>query len=88
MANQVEMLGIILSRLDKIESKLKVRTTAPVGDYLTPRECCEVLKISKNKFYSWVSQGFLTPIKPDPTGRKIYVMRAEIAKMFPADFQS
>ena len=80
------MLGIIMSRLDKIETTIKSRSTAPVGEYLTPKECCEVLKISKNKFYSWVEQGYLNPIKPDPNGRKTYIMRSEIAKMFPSDF--
>jgi excisionase family DNA binding protein len=86
MGNQNEMLGIILSRLDKIEKQFAVRTSAPVGEYLTPKEVCETLKISKNKFYSWVEQGYLHPIKPDPKGRKVYVHRAEIVGMFPKEF--
>ncbi len=83
MVNQNEILGIILSRLDKIEKQFTTRVSAPVGEYLTPKEVCETLKISKNKFYSWVEQGYLHPIKPDPNGRKTYVLRSEIASMFP-----
>ena len=86
MANQAELLGIILSRLDKMEKHFATRASAPIGEYLTPKEVCETLKISKNKFYSWVEQGYLHPIKPDPKGRKVYVHRAEIVAMFPKEF--
>lgn len=86
MTNQDEILKIILSKLDIIERQFKTRASAPVDEYLTPKEVCETLKISKNKFYSWVEQGYLHPVKPDPNGRKTYVLRSEISAMFPNNF--
>ena len=71
-------------RIERLEDERKVKIKAqPIGEYLTPKEVCEILKIGRSKFYSWVSDGYLNPIKPDPKGRKTYILRSEISAMFP-----
>ena len=77
-----EVLRSIFSRLSQVESKVNIKSQ-PIGEYLTPKEVCEILKIGRSKFYSWVSDGYLNPIKPDPKGRKTYILRSEISAMFP-----
>lgn len=74
----------LLCRVERLEGERKVKIKAqPIGEYLTPKEVCVILKIGRSKFYSWVSDGYLNPIKPDPKGRKTYILRSEISAMFP-----
>ena len=78
----------VLASLARIERQLP-KTNATViatGEYLTPVEVCSILKISKGKFYQLVSDEFLTTIKPDPKGRKTYVLRSQVENLFPKDF--
>ncbi len=77
----------VLASLARIERQLPNNTTAiPTGDYLTPTEVCSILKISKGKFYQFINDGVLTTIKPDPKGRKTYVLRSQVENLFPKDF--
>lgn len=78
----------VLASLMRIERQLPKHnaTIIPKGDYLTPVEVCSILKISKGKFYQLVSDEVLTTIKPDPKGRKTYVLRSQVENLFPKDF--
>lgn len=76
----------VLASLAEINKQLKSRTSMPTGEYLTPNEVCEIVKISKGKFYQFVKDGIIRTIKPDPNGRKTYVLRSEIESLFPKDF--
>lgn len=76
----------VLVKLAEINKQLKFRNPTPQGDYLTPNEVCEILKISKGKFYQFVRDGILNTIKPDPKGRKILVLRSQVEGLFPKDF--
>ena len=80
-----EFQKYVIARLDKLENQAKKYPQQPVGDYLLPREVCEILKISKNKFYSLVNSGYLTTIKPVATARKTYVLRSQVVALFPKD---
>ena len=70
----------------EINKRLKFKNPTPQGDYLTPNEVCEILKISKGKFYQFVKDGILNTIKPDPKGRKTLVLRSQVENLFPKDF--
>lgn len=76
----------VLASLAEIKRQLPNISTIPTGNYLTPIEVCSILKISKGKFYQLVSDGVLTTIKPDPKGRKTYVLRSQVENLFPKDF--
>ena len=76
----------VLANLEKINRRLKFEHSMPQGDYLTPNEVCQIIKISKGKFYQWVRDGILSTIKPDPKGRKTYVLRSQVENLFPKDF--
>ena len=76
----------VFATLVKIERRLPSTTDIPTGDYLTPVEVCSILKISKGKFYQLVADEVLTTIKPDPKGRKTYVLRSQVENLFPKDF--
>ena len=77
----------VLSNLAEINKYLKLINPTPQGDYLTPNEVCAILKVSKGKFYQFVTDGVLTTIKPDPKGRKTYVLRTQVENLFPKDFR-
>lgn len=77
----------VLASLAEIKRRLSIHTTIPTGDYLTPAEVCSILKISKGKFYQFVDDGVLNTIKPDPKGRKTYVLRSQVENLFPKDFR-
>ena len=77
----------VLKNLSEINKKLKFKNS-PYGDYLTPTEVCDIIKISKGKFYQLVKDGFLTTIKLDPKGRKTLVLRSQVENLFPKNFQS
>jgi excisionase family DNA binding protein len=77
----------VLASLAEIKRQLPKSTAIPTGDYLTPTEVCSILKISKGKFYQFINDGVLTTIKPDPKGRKTYVLRSQVENLFPKDFQ-
>ena len=76
----------VLKNLSEINRKLKFKSSTPQGDYLTPTEVCDIIKISKGKFYQMVRDGVLTTIKPDPKGRKTLVLRSQVEGLFPKDF--
>ena len=76
----------VLASLAEIKRQLPKVSTIPTGDYLTPTEVCSILKISKGKFYQFVDDGVLNTIKPDPKGRKTYVLRSQVENLFPKDF--
>lgn len=76
----------VLANLEKINRRLKFENSTPQGEYLTPNEVCVIIKISKGKFYQLVRDGILNTIKPDPKGRKTYVMRSQVENLFPKDF--
>ena len=76
----------VLASLAEINKRLKFKNSMPQGDYLTPNEVCEILKISKGKFYQFVKDGILNTIKPDPRGRKTLVLRSQVEGLFPKDF--
>lgn len=76
----------VLANLAEINKRLKFKNPTPQGDYLTPNEVCEVIKISKGKFYQLVKDGILNTIKPDPRGRKTLVLRSQVEGLFPKDF--
>lgn len=78
----------VLANLAEINKKLKFKNRISQGDYLTPNEVCEVIKISRGKFYQLVKDGFLTTIKLDPKGRKTLVLRSQVENLFPKNFQS
>lgn len=77
----------VLASLAEIKRQLPNATVIPTGDYLTPVEVCSILKISKGKFYQLVADEVLTTIKPDPKGRKTYVLRSQVENLFPKDFR-
>jgi excisionase family DNA binding protein len=79
----------VLASLARIERQLPNANAniIPTGEYLTPVEVCSILKISKGKFYQLVSDEVLTTIKPDPKGRKTYVLRSQVENLFPKDFR-
>lgn len=77
----------VLASLAEIKRRLSIYTATPTGDYLTPTEVCSILKISKGKFYQFVDDGVLNTIKPDPKGRKTYVLRSQVENLFPKDFR-
>jgi excisionase family DNA binding protein len=76
----------VLDSLSTINSRLKFKNPTPQGDYLTPYEVCEIIIISKGKFYQMVRDGVLTTIKIDPKGRKTLVLRSQVEHLFPKDF--
>ncbi|MEA5457929.1 helix-turn-helix domain-containing protein [Arcicella sp. LKC2W] len=76
----------VLASLAEIKRQLPNNQPTPTGDYLTPTEVCSILKISKGKFYQFINDGVLTTIKPDPKGRKTYVLRSQVENLFPKDF--
>jgi excisionase family DNA binding protein len=76
----------VLASLAEIKRQLPKTTSIPTGEYLTPNEVCSILKISKGKFYQFVTDKVLTTIKPDPKGRKTYVLRSQVENLFPKDF--
>jgi excisionase family DNA binding protein len=76
----------VLKNLLEINRKLKFKNSTPQSDYLTPTEVCDIIKISKGKFYQMVRDGVLTTIKPDPKGRKTLVLRSQVESLFPKDF--
>ena len=76
----------VLASLADIKRQLPQATAIPTGDYLTPMEVCHILKVSKGKFYQMVADGIFTTIKPDPKGRKTYVLRSQVENLFPKDF--
>jgi excisionase family DNA binding protein len=76
----------VLASLAEIKKQLPNTASIPVGEYLTPTEVCAILKVSKGKFYQLVADGVLTTIKPDPKGRKTYVLRSQVENLFPKDF--
>jgi excisionase family DNA binding protein len=86
LPNQENILKNILLRLAQIENQVNVKKSDLMGEYLTPKEVCEILRIGRTKFYSWVADGYLTPIKPDPKGRKTYIRKSEISLKFPREF--
>ena len=77
----------VLASLAEIKRQLPNNNPIPTGDYLTPNEVCSILKISKGKFYQFVADNVLTTIKPDPKGRKTYVLRSQVENLFPKDFR-
>ena len=81
--NQVEVNAFLFAKIAKLERQIKGKIEQPTGDYLLPSEVLEILKISKNKFYSLVNQGYLKTIKLDPKGRKTYVLRSQVVALFP-----
>jgi excisionase family DNA binding protein len=83
MPSQDNILENILLRLAQVESRVNVKKSDLSGEYLTPKEVCEILRIGRTKFYSWVADGYLHPMKPDPKGRKSYILKSEISAMFP-----
>ena len=76
----------VLASLAEIKRQLPNATAIPTGDYLTPTEVCSILKISKGKFYKLVADDFLNTFKPDPKGRKTYILRSQVENLFPKDF--
>ena len=88
MENQqlAETMQIVLADLREIKRLIGKPTVIPTGEYLTPKEVCTVLKISGGKFYQLVKDGVLHTLKPDPNGRKTYVMRKEVEGIFKKDF--
>lgn len=84
--NQAEINAFLMAQISMLQKQIKGKTQQPTGEYLLPSEVCDILKIGKNKFYSLVNQGFLTTIKPDPKGRKTYVLRSQVENLFPKDF--
>ena len=86
LTGSTEFERFVLSSLAEIKRQLPRKSVIPTGDYLTPNEVCSILKISKGKFYQLVSDKVLTTIKPDPKGRKTYVMRSQVENLFPKDF--
>lgn len=65
----------VSARLEKITDNL-----------LTPKQAWEALKIGKTRFYTLVSQGHITLVRFDYSGRKTFVKRSELALLFPKDF--
>ena len=86
-SNQAEINAFLMAQIAVIQKQIRGKTEQPTGEYLLPSEVCDILKIGKNKFYSLVNQGFLTKIKPDPKGRKVYVLRSQVESLFSKDFQ-
>ena len=78
-----EFQEYVIARLDKIERQAKSSPQQPAGDYLLPKEVCEILKISKNKFYTLVNDGYLRTIKVG--ARKTYVLRSQVTALFTKD---
>ena len=81
--NQEEINAFLFSQIAMLQRKIKGKAEQPTGEYLLPSEVCDILKIGKNKFYSLVNQGYLKTIKPDPKGRKTYVLRSQVVALFP-----
>ncbi|GEM54253.1 hypothetical protein B0A58_12965 [Flavobacterium branchiophilum NBRC 15030 = ATCC 35035] len=49
------------------------------AEFLTPKECCELLKCSRNTFQSYIDKGFLEPIKmKSEKYSKILVKRVDV----------
>lgn len=49
------------------------------AEFLTPKECCELLKCSRNTFQSYIDKGFLEPIKmKSEKYSKILVKRIDV----------
>lgn len=49
------------------------------AEFLTPKECCELLKCSRNTFQSYINKGFLEPIKmKSEKYSKILVKRVDV----------
>lgn len=86
-SNQAEINAFLMAQIAVIQKQIRGKTEQPTGEYLLPSEVCDILKIGKNKFYSLVHQGFLKTIKPDPKGRKTYVLRSQVESLFAKDFQ-
>ena len=86
-SNQAEINAFLMAQIAVIQKQIRGKTEQPTGEYLLPSEVCDILKIGKNKFHSLVNQGFLTKIKPDPKGRKVYVLRSQVESLFSKDFQ-
>jgi hypothetical protein len=49
------------------------------AEFLTPKECCELLKCSRNTFQNYIDKGFLEPIKvKSEKYSKIIVKRVDV----------
>lgn len=69
LKNQVQTISKSLLELN---SKNK-------AEFLTPKECCELLKCSRNTFQSYIDKGFLEPIKmKSEKYSKILVKRIDV----------
>lgn len=58
------------------------------NDLLSPKEAWTLLKIGRTRFYSLVDQGHINIVRFQYSGRKTFVKRSELMKLFPKDFNS
>lgn len=78
-------ISTTITRNDNQNSNL-VRLEKITDDLLSPKEAWEALKIGKTRFYTLVSQGYITLLRFDYAGRKTFVQCSELALLFPKDF--
>ena len=76
----------VLDNLERINDRLKYFNPTQKEEYFTPNEVCKKIKISRGKFYQLVRDGFLTPFKLNPKGRKTLVSRSQLQNLFPKEF--
>jgi excisionase family DNA binding protein len=63
---------------DIAKSLLEIKTKDK-SELLTPKECCELLKCSRNTFQSYIEKGILTAIKmKSEKYSKVLVKRSEL----------
>ena len=54
--------------------------------YVAPKEVLERLNISRSKLECWITSNFLTKVKPEENGKKIYFLHSQLNQKFPNVF--
>lgn len=67
------------NQMQTISKSLLELNTKNKAEFLTPKECCELLKCSRNTFQNYIDKGLLEPIKvKSEKYSKIIVKRIDV----------
>ena len=86
MENSIAVLSVPLNEWHALQNQLNGISKSLLelngknkAEFLTPKECCELLKCSRNTFQSYIDRGFLEPIKmKSEKYSKILVRRIDV----------
>lgn len=82
-----DTIALLISKFDELKSilldtqdKISQLATALEKELLTPKEVCEMLKISRDTYQRYVKKGVLNQVQVDK-GKRRYVKRSELEKL-------